>query len=86
MLTMRAGVLGVPELELAVGGVEVGAELVVELGDIGALLEDLVVESAVGIADVPVSLVALERGAALVTGHVARPEHVCERSAAAGDP
>jgi hypothetical protein len=24
---------------------------------------------------VPVSLVAVERGAALVTGHVARPEH-----------
>ena len=86
MFPTRAGVLGVPELELAVGGVEVGAELVVEAGDLGALLEDLVVEAELGIADVPVSLVALERGAALVTGHVARPEHVCEGSAAPGDP
>ena len=75
-----ARVLRVPELELALGRDEKGAELVVELGDRGPLLEELILEPAIGIAQVLLSLTAIERGAAFLTGHVARPEHLCQRS------
>jgi hypothetical protein len=69
--TTRAHVYGVPDREPAVGRSEIGTELVVEVRDCRALLEELILEPALGIARVPVSLVAVERGAALVTGHVA---------------
>jgi hypothetical protein len=82
----RAGVLGVPELELPLWGGEVGTKFVIEVRDRRALLEELIVEPAVGVAGVPVSLVALERGAAFVTRHIARPEHVFEGSAAPRQP
>ncbi len=71
----RAHVLGVPNREPALSRGEIGIELVVEMRDRRTLLEELILEPALGIARVPVSLVAVERGAALVTGHVARPEH-----------
>jgi hypothetical protein len=51
------------------GRIEIGTELVVEAGDRRTLLEELIFEPALGAALVPVSLVAVERGAALVTGH-----------------
>src|ERR1700674_4173701 len=86
LLTSCAGVFGVPDGESALGGVEVGAELVVEVGERCALLEELIVEPALGVAGVGVSLVVVERGAALVAGHVARPEHVVQRSATACSP
>jgi hypothetical protein len=82
----RARVLGVPELEPAMWRGEIRSELVVEVRDRRALLEELILEPALGIAAVPVSLVALERGTAFVTGHVARPEHVFEGSAARCNP
>jgi hypothetical protein len=86
LLPTRACVFGVPDRESALGGVEVGAELVVEVRDRRTLLEELILDSALGIAGVPLSLVVVERGAALVAGHVARPEHVVQRSAAACSP
>ena len=76
----RARVFGVPELELALWRDEIGTELVVELRDRGALPEELIVEPTLGIACVSVSLVAFERGSAILTGHVTRPEHVFEES------
>lgn len=81
-----AGVLGVPEFELALGGGEERVEVVVEVGDRFALLEDLVVESAFGFAGVFVALVAIERGAAVFTGHVPRLEHLGQGSTGARQP
>ena len=82
----RAHVLGVPDREPALSRGEIGIELVVEMRDRRTLLEELILEQALRISRVLVSLVAVERGAALVTGHVARPEHVVQRSAAACNP
>src|SRR5207249_10233686 len=75
----RAHVLGVPNREQALGRGEIGTELVVEMRDHRTLLEELILEPALGIARMAVSLVAVQRGAALVTGHVSRPEHVFRR-------
>ena len=80
---MRAHVLGVPDCEPALDGVEIGTEFVVEVGNRRTLLEELILEPALGIARVPISLVALEGGAALVTGHISGLEHVFKGSAAA---
>jgi hypothetical protein len=77
---------GVPDLELAMRRGEIGAELVVELRDRRTLLEDLILDPAVGIAHVPVSFAAIERSSAFLTRHVARPQHLCERSAAVSRP
>jgi predicted ester cyclase len=74
-----AHVLGVPDREPAVGRAEKCTELVVEVRDCRLLLEELILEPALGIAGVSGSLVKVERGAALVTGHVAGPEHVFRR-------
>ncbi len=82
----RARVLGVPELELALWRDEIGTQLFVEVRDRRTLLEELILEPALGIARVPVSLMALERGAAFVTGHVARPEHVFKGSTVPRQP
>src|SRR6266446_3850523 len=79
LVLTRAHVLGIPDCEPPLGRVEIGTELVVEERDRRTLLEELILEPALGIARVPLSLVAVERGAALVTGHVARPEHVFRR-------
>jgi hypothetical protein len=57
-------------------GREVGRELFLETLDRGKELEEVVVESALELALVRLALVALERGAALSAGHVAREEHV----------
>ena len=77
-----ARVLGVPHCESALVRGEIRTEIVVEARDRRVVLEELILEPALGIARVLVSLGAIERGAALVTGHVTRPEHVRRGSAA----
>ena len=66
---------GIPELEAALWGGEVGAELGVVGGEFLAVLEDLVVEPAFVLAEVVGVLVVRERGAAVGAGHEAGTEH-----------
>jgi len=67
--------LGVPELEQACGGCEVGRQLGCEEVNFLAELERLVVKPAFSLAAMTVVLVVLERGAAVGARHVAGAEH-----------
>src|SRR5512145_382997 len=65
-----AVVLCQPLRELPLWGVEVTAETVLEPGNLVAKLDEPVLEAALGITDVTVSLVGAERSTALFAWHV----------------
>jgi hypothetical protein len=74
--TATSFALRVPELEPSARRVEVFGQLRLEELDLAAKLEHLVIEPALGVAFMPLVVLALDRGSALWTGDVPRNEHL----------
>jgi hypothetical protein len=74
-----AALRGVPDLEPSPGRPQICRELVVEVLDLAAELDQRVVEPPLGVTDMELALVPRDRGAAFQTRHVTRlgkSEHV----------